>query len=39
MKIVRFLITPIVKIAFLVNSISAKIITFTLVRLLGKKKK
>lgn len=37
MKITRFLITPIVKVAFLVNSISAKMITFVIVNLLGRR--
>ncbi len=35
MKVLRALITPVVKVAFFVNSISAKIITFLVVNLLG----
>ena len=37
MRITRFLLMPIVKITFLVNSVSAKMITFFVVKLLGVK--
>lgn len=37
MRIIRFLLTPVVKTVSLLNSISAKIITFTLVKLVGRK--
>ncbi len=39
MRILKRLLTPIVKLVFLVNSVSVKIITFIFVKLLGKKKK
>jgi len=36
MKIINLLLTPIVKTTYLLNSISAKIITFTIVNLVFK---